>query len=443
MSLHTCKLLPRGGVFYTQALYRGYNACMSIVFAGTMDRFRELRAPVRSLVFLFWIYVFTGALTSIFTQVLLYERYSSVALNVTAMVIFFTGLMVGFCVYGYVASLFHLNIKQGFVWSFFVMGAAVVYIWASHTSVMAYIAMFVSGIGQGLFWLTIHTFELTETRDHERDFYSSLLSMGGQILGLAGPACATLLIWLSGTVLHWGNFTLLFLAAPLVYLLGFFCFSAIRDYRPERIEGTDLVHFLTDRKNLAAQPYLAAVGFEHIIGSIVMPLAILSIVGSAVSVGLYNTMFAVFSTLCLLLLAQYRKPANRLQILGIASVVLAASTVWIGYEFTLVALVVYAIIAGIFSPMFQVSVHVIDLQTMESIGRPEKDFYATMIFRDLVFWFTRTIGGLAFLIMIAYFMPNEKETLRIGLYLVALGLLAIYGGARNLLGTTKPEPLLP
>lgn len=403
----------------------------------TIKHFREMRAPVRSLVFLFWIYVFTGALTNVFTQVLLYERYSSVALNVTAMIIFFTGLMFGFCVYGYVASLLRLNIKQGFAWSFFVMGAAVVYILMSHTSAMAYLAMFVSGIGQGLFWLTIHTFELTETRDHERDFYSSLLSMGGQILGLAGPACATLLIWLSGTVLHWGNFTLLFLAAPLVYLLGFFCFSAIRDYRPERIEGTDLVHFLTDRKNLAAQPYLAAVGFEHVIGSTIVPLSILAIVGSAVAVGLYHTLFAIFSALCVLLIAQYRKPTNRLQILGVASVMFAVFTAWLGYEFTLAALFVYTIIAGIFAPMIHVSTHVIDLQTMESIGRPEKDFYATMIFRDLVFWVTRTIGGLAFLIMIAYFMPNEKETLRIGLYLVALGLLLVYLGARHLLGKTK------
>lgn len=400
-----------------------------------------MRSPVRSLVFLYWIYVFTGALTNVFTQVLLYERYSSVALNVTAMIIFFTGLMVGFCIYGYIASLLHLNIKQGFAWSFLVMGAAVVYILASHTSAMAYTAMFVSGIGQGLFWLTIHTFELTETRDHERDLYSSLLSSGGQILGLAGPACATVLIWISGTILHWGNFTLLFLIAPLVYLLGFFCFSAIRDYRPERIEGTDLLHFLTDRKNVAAQPYLAALGFEHIIASTVIPLAVLYIVGSAVGVGLYNTMFAVFSALCLLVIAQYRKPTNRLQILGIASVAFAVFTVWLGYEFTLAALVVYTLAAGIFAPMIQVSTHVIDLQTMESIGRPEKDFYATMIFRDLVFWFTRTIGGLAFLLVIVYFVPNEKETLHIGLYLVALGLLAVYCGARNLLGKTRQELL--
>ena len=154
--------------------------------------------------------------------------------------------------------------------------------------------MFFWGFGQGIFWLTVNTFELSETRDEERDFYASALNAGTQILGLAGPACATILIWLSGTVLQLSTYTLLFTVTPAIYLFGFFCFSSIRDYRPPHIRWLDIIHYLTDRRNQIAQLYTFGTGFQQILGSTIPPLVIFSILGTAFKVGIYDTFFRYF-----------------------------------------------------------------------------------------------------------------------------------------------------
>jgi MFS family permease len=368
----------------------------------------------------------------VFTQIFLYERFASVPRNIIATLVFYAGIMVGFVVFGYVASIFRLNIKIGFPLSFMVMAAAVVLLLFSHTVEAAYFAMGLSGIGEGLFWLTIHTFELSETKDNERDFYSSMLSAGGQILSLAGPAVATLLIWLSATVFNWGTFTLLFLFTPLVYLLGLFCFSGIQDYRPARVEWADLVHFLSDKRNHIAQFYLMGTSFQNFFSATIPPLVILFILGTSFRVGIYSTLFAILSTLCILVLARHRTTENRLFILTVATVLLAIMTVLFGYFFTFVALVVYTVAEGILQPILRVSIHVIDLQTMESIGRSTSDFYATMLLRDFSLFVWRSIAGLGFLLTIG-FLHTEKESLVAGIYFLAFSLLAIYAGARLLL----------
>ena len=62
------------------------------------------------------------------------------------------------------------------------------------------------------------------------------------------------------------------------------------------------------------------------------------------------------------------------------------------------------------------------------IGRKGSDFYATMILRDFFLWIWRSVGGLAFLLIIAL-LPDPNQYLRAGLYLVAAGLAITYIGA--------------
>lgn len=401
------------------------------MFRTTLNRYHELRPPIKALVFLYWIYIFTGSLLSIFIQLYLYERFASIVFNMVSTMLLYTGIMIGFVGFGYLASLFRMNIKHGFFWSFFLTALSVILLLLSGSERIAISAMFLSGIGEGLFWLTLHTFELTETKDEERDFYSSILSAGTNLLSLAGPALATLLLWISGSLLHWGNFTLLFVIAPAIYLLGFFCFSRLRDYRPERVTWEDIAHFFTDRKNQLSQPYMMGTGFQHTLQTAILPLAVLFILGTALRVGIYSTILSILTVLCLLIIAHYRTPSNRLKIFGIATALIVMLTLWFGYEFTLLALVIYTIGEALLSPIMRVSAHVIDLQTMESIGRPSADFFATMLLRDFSLWIWRSLAGFLFLFLVSQ-AATEKEYLVIGLYLLAAALFLTYVGAHIL-----------
>ncbi len=362
-----------------------------------------------------------------FTQIFLYQKFTSISLNVLATMASYTGIMIGFCVPGFLASIWRLNIKHGFMWSFAVMGASIFYLLHITDISHAYLAMFLWGMGQGIFWLTVNTFELTETIDNERDYYSSVLNAGNQILSLVGPALAALLIWISGNVLGLGTYTLLFTIAPAIFLLGFFCFSDIRDYRPESLHWADVVHYFTDRQNQFAQIYTMGTGFQHILGTTVPALAILSILGSALRIGIYNTFFAVFSAICILVVAQYRTPANRITIYGVTTIGVVASILWFGYALDFAALIIYTVVGSILKPLLNISSHVIDLGAME-IGRRESDFYATMLLRDLLLWFWRCVGGSAFLMLISI-LGVKENSISVGLYLLAGAFLLTYFGA--------------
>ncbi|HXW22577.1 MAG TPA: MFS transporter, partial [Rhodomicrobium sp.] len=221
----------------------------------SIARFWSMRRPVRSLVYLFWISSFVSGAVAASTQIYIYQVFTSVGLNIVAGIAMFTGCMIGFCVYGAIVAQCRLNAKHGFPLSFIVTGLGLIFLPLAHDVTEACAAATVRGIGLGLFWLTIHTYELMETRDHERDVYSTFASTGDQIVTVASAAFATLLIWLSHN-LGAGDFTLLFFVTPPIFLFGLPSIGALPDYRPEPIKKHDLVHFLTDRHNQAAQIYL-------------------------------------------------------------------------------------------------------------------------------------------------------------------------------------------
>ena len=161
----------------------------------SIAHFWSMRRPVRSLVYLFWIYSFVSRAVTAFTQIYIYQVFSSVELNIVAGIAMFTGCMIGFCVYGAIAAQRRLNAKHGFPLSFIITGLGLIFLPLARDVTEACAAATVRGIGFGLFWLTIHTYELMETRDHERDGYSTFASTGDQIVTVASPAFATLLIW--------------------------------------------------------------------------------------------------------------------------------------------------------------------------------------------------------------------------------------------------------
>ena len=398
------------------------------MFSSTFRQFSALRPPVRALVFLFWIYDFTGGMVGVFTQIFLYQRFTSLELNIIATIVFYTGIMVGFVIPGIFATYLQLNIKRGFAWSFLFLGLSLLYLLSITDTWHAHVAMFFWGFGQGVFWLTVNTFELSETKNEERDSYASALNAGTQVLGLAGPAAATALLWISSSVLHLGTYTLLFTVAPAIYLLGFFCFSSIADYRPPRIRWEDIRYYFTDRKNQAAQLYTFGTGIQQTLGVIIMPLVTLAILGTALRVGVYNTLFAVLSALCVLAVAQYRTPKNRLFIYGITVFGVAAAVVWLGYAFTFLALAIYTVVDATFSPVMGVTAHVVDLSAME-VGRSDTDFYATMILRDFFLWVWRSIGGLVLLVLVALAGGLESRSLSFGLYALAVAFGVTYFGA--------------
>jgi hypothetical protein len=398
----------------------------------SIAHFRSMRRPVRSLVYLFWIYSFVTKAVAAFTQIYIYQVFTSLELNIVAGIAMFTGCMIGFCIYGAIAAQWRLNAKHGFVLSFIVTGLGLVLLPLARDMTEACAAVTVRGVGFGLFWLTIHTYELMETHDRERDVYSTFASAGDQIVTVASPAFATALIWLSQR-LGYGDYTLLFFVTPPVFLLGLPSLGALRDYHPEPIKKRDIVHFLSDRRNQAAQIYIMGGAASHILQQTLIPLASIVVLGTALKVGGFNTAFAIAGALALLAVGARRRPENRLFILGVSSIALVALYAMLGASLTLAALVVFTISVSIVHPMYRVSQHVIDLKTMDGMAHSASDFYPAMILRDVALWGWRTAAALI-LLAFASGSATGHEAISLGMYMIAGAIAVTYAGARVLMG---------
>ena len=390
--------------------------------------FKKLRPSVRAILSLHWIYSAVGAMTGVFVNIYLYQRFESVLFNVFAMMINFVGCALGFSLIGFIASRYRMNMKWGYLLAFMLLSSSFLFLYGEVNALFARLFMFQNGIGLGLYWVTLHTFELTETKNEERDYYSSVLSAGDQIIELVAPATATALFYLSADVFHFGTYTLLFYVAPLLYLFGIPLFARVRAYRPAPVTYADMKHFVYDKKNLRAQVYLFGNSLEYTTAMVVLPIAAISFLGSAKHVGIFNALFAVISAVALLSLAKVRHSGNRLQFLRLTTIAAAAIALFMALYYGFVAFLVFSLLALVINPLKRVSEHVIDLETMETLGREGSDFFPTMVFRDAAFGVWRLIALTCFAFFIFTFGEGEVAV-RFGFVLLALSALVIYLGA--------------
>ena len=84
----------------------------------SLAQFWSMRSRLRSLVFLFWVYSFVSRAAGAFSAIYIYKLFDSVQLNIVAAMADFTGIMIGFSIYGWAAAQARLNAKYGFPLSF-------------------------------------------------------------------------------------------------------------------------------------------------------------------------------------------------------------------------------------------------------------------------------------------------------------------------------------
>jgi hypothetical protein len=187
-------------------------------------------------------------------------------------------------------------------------------------------------------------------------------------------------------------------------------------------------HFLHDRKNRVAQLYLFAGSANFSFGRIVLPIAAIMFLGSETHVGLFNTIFAVISAITLIVLSRHRHSGNRLRFLFITAMATAGVTFLLALRFDLVMFIFFSLCGVVLKPLLRVSSHVIDLETMETLGIAGRDFFPTMILRDAAFGVWRVVS-LFILAGLITLVGEGENAVRLGLVLLAFSSLLLYTGA--------------
>jgi YQGE family putative transporter len=370
-------------------------------------------------------------IVGLFLNVFVFEVTQSLMSLVIYNLVFFFFVALGFSGWGYAAAQLQVSMKYNYLRAF------TIYILSFLTLIFlphdfAYLLIFATfnGLGLGMFWVGVHTYEMLTTSNENRDFYSSMVSLGTQIFAVLSPLVATLSFYLSEHVFHLETFEILFWILPFVYLLSFPFLFKLPEYTPKKIPHSEWKRLIFDKNLRSVRRYITVGGLPWGFRSVLVPALSLLSLQSVLKIGLLQTSVGVISILTLLVLSHKRHEGNRVEILFYASMGMAlAFGLLFFWESSPWFFVLFSLLLTILHPVYRVSEHVLDLTAMERLTG-EHSFYPGLVYRDALIWVGRSlaIGLLAILLL----FTDETTTLELGIAAVMASYCLMYYRAKNL-----------
>ena len=397
------------------------------MISKTLHRFKTLPLTARAMVYLFWIYEFSQIIVNLFLNLFVFMETNSLMGLVIYNLTFFLAIFLGFVVWGFFMSRRQISLKNNYFRSFVVYVVSFLTLILFHPFREAGVpALFLlllfaglNGIGLGMFWVGVHAYEMVTTNSGNRDFYSSMVSAGGQVLGILAPLLATLSFFLSEKILHIETFQILFLALPFVYLFALPFVFRLPDFTPPKITYLELKRLFTSKDLGPVRNYIFSTSLPWGIRVVMMPTIILFSLKTVINVGLFQTLAGILSVLVIIFLSHERHEGNRMKILGFATLLLLVDLGILSFwQQTPYAYVLYTLLLVMAQPVHRVSQHVLDLHSMELLRDENKDFYAGMLYRDCII----TAGRFASIIAVGILVFLLEETLAIQ---ICIGLSAL------------------
>lgn len=382
------------------------------MFTKTIYRFRSLRPSVRSLVWLMWFYDFGWKTVTLFFGIFLFQNFGTIESAVWYFLTTFSTACLGFCGVGFLWSRLSWNIKFLFFIAVTCLSTGFIFLFGENSLANALYFSAVYGFGIGTFWVAMHSFELAEIHDNERDFYSSMVRAGSGVLGILSPALATVSFFLSREVFHIGTYTLLFIFIPISFALGFPFLRKVSDYRPRPMLFKDVKHFFGKAKHWLGISYIAFGSAGHTFRSILIPLVAVYLLGNETNVGVFETVMRVVSVIFVIWLSHHRHSGNRVRLFGWCVIVLAAIRFLLGLSFTIWAFVIFSLAFIFIEPHMMVSSHTLDLAMVENMKRKSAEFFPALILRDFVIWLVRSIAS-ALILFVVFLVQDVELSLRV------------------------------
>ncbi|MEK9159987.1 MAG: MFS transporter [Patescibacteria group bacterium] len=401
------------------------------MFTKTLRRFRALPDSARAMVFLYWVYEFSQMIVGLFLNVFVYETTGSLLCLVIYNLVFFFFVALGFSGWGYVVAQKQISLKYNYLRAF------TIYILSFLSLIFlprdfGYLLLFAAfnGLGLGMFWVGVHSYEMLTTTEENRDFYSSMVSLGTQIFSTVSPLVATLSFYLSEQIFHLETFEILFWILPFVYLCSLPFLFKLPDYTPKPIPHSEWKRLVFDPKLKKVRRYILAGGMPWGFRSTLYPALSLLSLKTVINIGLLQTLMGALSILALVVLSHRRHEGNRVRILLYSVLgIMAAFALLFFWELSPWFYILFSLGLTLLSPIYRVSEHVLDLKAMEQLTG-QHSFYPGLLYRDALIWVGRSISlGLLGLLLL---FTTEAQTLQIGLVAIILSYFGVYWNARRL-----------
>lgn len=389
--------------------------------------FNKLPLSNKSMVYLMWIYSAWSIITWFFINIYVFKLHNSFNEILIYNMISFTSIFIGFTIIWWIMSIIQRDIKNMYYLSYILFIISFIFIFIfKWTLFWVYLFWILYGIWTWVFWNAVHTQELKNIENKNRDFYSSSITAWNNLISIVNPLLIALIFYLAN-IFNFDWYYILFSILPLIYLTSFFFIKNINSYVPKKVKKQDFKNFFTLKRYKYGHLYFLIWWLIIWLSVAIIPIINLVILKNEINIGLYQWALTIISTFWIVHFSLKRKELNRFKYFSIFWLLLAINTLLFWFYFNFTYFIIYSIIWLLVTPLYRVSEHVYDLHLMDSIKVENSDFYPAMLMREVILWIWRIFAllGLFFINKTSIFSVNDL--LKSGLFFLGISCILIIG----------------
>ena len=374
----------------------------------TLTKYKALPVVVKSMIALFWIYELVAQMTTIFVNAYVYLNTQNIEILIQYNFWNVFGIGLGFVLWGYIVSIFQISFRLNYAKSFviFILSFFILIFLPNNALAYFWFAV-VNGLAVGMFWVGVHTYELMHTEDKIRDFYSSMISAGSVILKMLSPMLAIASFYISEYVFGFEMYTIFFIIIPFLYLSAIPFIFSLPNYTPEKISSLSIKRLFTDNKISNVRKYLFFSSIDFAILAVIVPIVAIQSLSTPYNIGYVEFLSGIIAFLAIIALSHKRNTTNRVDILNIAILGIAVmGGILLLYPFHWMFYVIGSIGLILLIPVYRVSIHVLDLVSMEKMKKVNNSIYEGVLYRDFILLIGRFFS--LFLLYIATLLTNNE-----------------------------------
>jgi len=376
----------------------------------TKKKFNKFPNSNKAMIYLMWIFTFWHLISTLFISIFIFKFQSDISHVITYNIIFFISCFIWFSWIWYIYSVLQKNVKSMYYISYFLLIISYIYLLLFNSSIIwIYIFWLLHWAWFWVFWSVVHANELTNIKDKDRDFYSSLISAWWNILQIITPLLVSI-VFIFWNYIDFDWYYILFIIIPIVYLISFLFIKDIWDYVPSMVKKKDFTNFFNLKKYFWWQSYIFFSWATFALRLITVPIIAILLLKSEINVWIFESIMWAISVFIVLYLSHIRNKWNRLRILLIITTLLLLAYLLFTLYFNVFWYIIFSLILIILLPLYRVSEHVYDLKIMDSIKAKGSDFFPSMLFREFTINFAR-ISVLLIWLYLTDLYGNDLELL--------------------------------
>lgn len=378
----------------------------------------KLDKQTNSIVKIMFFYNFSSIVLNTFFGVIIFQLNNSLLeLLIYSLIMIFVSDF-SFFIFGVFSSYFKLNMKN---YLFSIITNTLSYIWLIffHNNILDfYIFGILHGVSIGTYWLSLHTYELSHTKNENRDFYVSAISVGTQILNLTVPFLSTIIFYFSLKLFN-NEYLLLFYIIPLIYMFSLLPLKNIKEFHPNNIYFKELIKNLLSKeaKIISLYTFFDSFKFGNLI--VLNSYITISALKSLLNIGIAVTIFSLITIFLTAVISNYINENNRLitMFIGVVGIIFAYLPLY--FEVNIYTFAWWSLLLIIFNPFYEITSRVINLYSMEKLI-VNNSFYTGMLYRTVILWFGRVFSLGLFIILYLMILDDKIViSLMISMFLIS------------------------